>query len=66
MGVDEFVQDAFLHTFMLMKDVETGAVFVPSVIEKTFIHCGEYHIPYEDLVRKYVWYDSGKPVGVML
>ena len=66
MGVDEFVQDAGLHTFMLMKDVETGAVFVPSVIEKTFICCGEYRIPYEDLVRKYVWYDSGKPVGVML
>lgn len=62
-GVDEFVQDALLHTFMLMKDVESGAVFVPSVIEETFIHCGEYRIAYEDLVRKYVWYDSGKPVG---
>lgn len=66
MGADEFVHDALLHTFMLMKDVKTGAVFVPSIIEKTFIHCGEYRIAYEDLVQKYVWYDSGKPVGVML
>lgn len=66
MGVDEFVQDALLHPFMLIMSVESGAVFVPSLIEKTFIHCGEYRIHYEDLVRKYVWYDSGKPVGVQL
>lgn len=66
MGVDEFVHDALLHPFMLIMNVEDGAVFVPSVIEKTFIHCGEYRIHYEDLVKKYVWYDSGKPVGVQL
>lgn len=66
MGVDEFVQEAILHTFMLMKDVKSGAVFVPSVVEQTFIHCGEYRIPYEDLVRNYVWYDDGTPVGMKL
>ena len=65
-GIDEFVRDARGHVRMLMKDVETGAVFVPSVIEETFIHCGEYRIAYEDLVRKYVWYDDETPVGVKL
>lgn len=66
MGVDEFAQDASLHTFMLMKNVETGDVFAPSVIGKTFIHCGEYRIAYEDPVQKYVWCDSGMPVGMKL
>lgn len=65
-GAAEFVHDALLHTFMLMRGVETGAVFVPSVIEQTFIHCGEYRIDYEDLVQKYVWHDNGMPVGVKL
>lgn len=66
MGADEFVQDALLHTFMLMKNVESGAVLVPSIVEQTFIHCGEYRIAYEDLVQKYVWCDDGTPVGKKL
>lgn len=65
-GAEEFVNEACNHECMLIRSSERGQVLVPSVVNSTFIHCGEYRISYEDLVQRYVWYDDGTPVGVKL
>ena len=65
-SVDEFVNEACNHECMLIKNSEKGQVYIPSVVDKTFIHCGDYRFAYDELVRRYVWYDDGTPVGLKL
>lgn len=63
-GIKEFTDDALLHKSMLMQSVETGRILHPSIISNELVECGDYRIPYDSLVERYVWIDDGTPCGM--
>ena len=65
-GVDEFVNEACNHAYMLMRRRDAEVVLVPSTITDDYVQCGDYRINYSELLDKVVWYDDGTPVGMKL